>query len=112
MSERELTVIADVGEIPEFADEAEEAEFWATHEFSDTVAAQAEPPPAGLLPNPRPRTVPIAVRFDPSTLDRIKALATLRHKGYQTLLKEFVVERLYEEERRERLIPRRRDRKV
>jgi len=108
LSDREPTVLADVDEIPEFADEAAEAEFWATHQFSDVAAAQAEPPPADLLPNPRPRTVPIAVRFDSSTLDRIKALATLRHKGYQTLLKEFVVERLYEEERRERLIPRHR----
>jgi len=37
-------------------------------------------------------------------LRRVKALAARRGKGYQTLLKEFVVERLYEEERREGLI--------
>ena len=29
-----------------------------------------------------------------------------RHKGYQTLLKEFVMERLYEEEKREGLLGR------
>jgi hypothetical protein len=34
----------------------------------------------------------------------MKALAHRRHKGYQTQLKEFVVERLYEEEKREGLI--------
>jgi predicted DNA binding CopG/RHH family protein len=50
------------------------------------------------------RTTPIAVRFDQSTLSRLKALAALRNIGYQTLLKEFVVERLYEEEKREGLI--------
>ncbi|MHB1527363.1 MAG: CopG family antitoxin [Candidatus Dormibacteria bacterium] len=81
MPEREPLVIADLTEIPDFADEAEEAEFWATHQFSDALAAQAEPPPVGLLPSPRPRTVPIAVRFDSSTLARVKALAAQRHKG-------------------------------
>lgn len=50
------------------------------------------------------RTTPIAVRFDQSTLHRLRTLATLRNKGYQTLLKEFVVERLYEEEKREGII--------
>jgi hypothetical protein len=50
------------------------------------------------------RTSPIAVRFDQFTLKRLKALAALRNTGYQTLLKEFVVERLYEEEKRAGII--------
>jgi hypothetical protein len=50
------------------------------------------------------RTTPIAVRFDQFTLMRLKALASARNTGYQTLLKEFVVERLYEEEKREGVI--------
>jgi len=50
------------------------------------------------------RTTPIAIRFDQFTLMRLKALAALRNTGYQTLLKEFVVERLYEEEKREGII--------
>ena len=50
------------------------------------------------------RTTPIAVRFDRFTLKRLQAVAALRNKGYQTLLKEFVVERLYEEEKREGII--------
>lgn len=49
----------------------------------------------------RSRTRPIGVRFDESTLSRLKILAARRHKGYQSLLKEFIVERLYEEEKRE-----------
>jgi hypothetical protein len=51
------------------------------------------------------RTTPIAIRFDQFTLMRLKALAASRNTGYQTLLKEFVVERLYEEEKREGIIP-------
>jgi predicted DNA binding CopG/RHH family protein len=50
------------------------------------------------------RTTPIAIRFDQFTLKRLKALAALHNIGYQTLLKEFVVERLYEEEKREGII--------
>lgn len=50
------------------------------------------------------RTTPIAVRFDQFTLERLRTLATARNIGYQTLLKEFVIERLYEEEKREGII--------
>lgn len=50
------------------------------------------------------RTTPIAIRFDQFTLKRLKALAAARNTGYQTLLKEFVIERLYEEEKREGII--------
>ncbi len=50
------------------------------------------------------RTTPIAIRFDQFTLMRLKALAAARNTGYQTLLKEFVIERLYEEEKREGII--------
>jgi hypothetical protein len=46
------------------------------------------------------RTTPVAIRFDRFTLHRLRTLAALRNTGYQTLLKEFVVERLYEEEKR------------
>ncbi len=51
------------------------------------------------------RTTPIAIRFDQFTLMRLKSLAASRNTGYQTLLKEFVIERLYEEEKREGIIP-------
>jgi hypothetical protein len=40
----------------------------------------------------------------PAPLKRLRALAALRNTGYQTLLKEFIVERLYEEEKREGII--------
>ena len=55
-------------------------------------------------PRARGRTTPIAVRFDEFTIKRLKDLAARRNTGYQTLLKEFVVERLYEEEKRERIV--------
>lgn len=47
------------------------------------------------------RSGPIAVRFEDDTVARLKVLAERKGMGYQTLLKAFVVERLYEEEKRE-----------
>lgn len=93
-------------DVPAFKNEAEEAAFWATHRLGEGILAQMGPVPEDVLPQPRPRTRPIAVRFDEDTLRRIKALAGRKHKGYQTLLKEFVVERLYEEEKREGIVGR------
>jgi hypothetical protein len=92
-------------DVPEFASEAEEAEFWSTHALGEGLLQESGPPPEGLLPPPRARSTPTAVRFDADTIARLKALASRRNKGYQTLLKEFVCERLYEEEKREGIIP-------
>ncbi len=97
-----MTTITSFAEVPTFTSEADEAAFWATHELSDALLAQMDEVSEEVLP--RPRTKPIPVRFDQDTLRRLKVLAAKRHKGYQTLLKEFVVERLYEEEKREGLI--------
>lgn len=91
-------------EVPPFSSEAEEAEFWSSHSFGPGMTTEAE---AGalsfedVLPAPRPRTAPVSLRFDTSTMRRLKDLARRRNKGYQTLAKEFIVERLYEEEKRE-----------
>lgn len=92
------------GEVPAFESEEEESAFWATHHLGDELLAAMTPHADKNLPATRPRTRPIAVRFDESTLRRVKALAARRGTGYQTLLKEFVSERLYEEEKREGIV--------
>lgn len=99
-----MTVIHSRDEIPAFASEAEEAAFWATHEIADDLWDRLPAVPEDELPPARPRTRPVGIRFDESTLKRIKILAARRHKGYQTLLREFITERLYEEEQREGLV--------
>jgi hypothetical protein len=82
---------------------AEEAAFWDSHEMSDELWYSL-PSAENQLPTPRPRTKPVAVRFAADTLARLKVVARKKHKGYQALLKEFVMEPLYEEEKREGLI--------
>ncbi len=93
-------------EVPRFKSESEEAAFWSTHELGDELLEQMDPGGDPRLPPSRPRTKPIAIRFDESTLKRVKHLAQRRGKGYQTLVKEFVSERLYEEEKREGIVGR------
>jgi hypothetical protein len=104
-STKNMTPIQSFAQVPPFADEDEEAAFWATHELGEEILASMGPLPEAMLPT-RPRTKPVTVRFDEDTVERIKALAARRHKGYQTMLKEFVMERLHEEEKREGLIGR------
>jgi predicted DNA binding CopG/RHH family protein len=101
---RRLIAVHTWADVPHFESEAEEADFWATHELGKELLAQMRNDADTGLPPPRPRTKPIAIRFDEDTLRRMKALASKRGKGYQTLLKEFVSERLYEEEKREGVI--------
>ncbi|MEJ7842565.1 MAG: CopG family antitoxin [Rubrobacter sp.] len=96
--------ISSLEEIPDFKSEEEEAEFWATHSLGDEILDKMGPVPEDELPPVRPRTRPISLRFDDDTLKRLRLLAEKKHKGYQTLLKEFVAERLYEEEKREGII--------
>jgi CopG antitoxin of type II toxin-antitoxin system len=88
-------------DIPAFASEAEEAAFWDDHGLGEEVLAAMAPLPDGVLPPARPRTKPLALRLDESTLQRVKALARRRHQSYQTLLRDLVTERLAEEEQRE-----------
>ena len=103
-TETNLIAVSREEDIPQSMTEAEEQQFWATHSLAGELLEEFGPPPPGLIP-PRPRTTPVAIRFDADTLARLKAVAEKKHKGYQTLLKEFVSERLYEEEKREGILP-------
>lgn len=94
-------------DVPAFQNEAEEADFWATHSFGEgffTEERLSKALPFELPPVRIDRTKPIAIRFDQDVIKRLKVVANHKHKGYQTLLKEFVLERLYEEEKREKLV--------
>lgn len=103
-TKRRESTVHSWDEVPAFASESEEAEYWATHNLGEELLAQMRPDADPELPPPRPRTKPIAIRFDESTITRVKILAERRGKGYQTLVKEFITERLYEEEKREGLV--------
>ena len=101
---RKKRKVQSLEEIPKFRSEEEEARFWAEHELDEPLLEAMAPPPEGLLPPSRPRTRAISLRLDEDLLRRLKAVARRKGKGYQTILKEFVLERLYDEEKREGVI--------
>lgn len=78
-------------EIPEFDDEKEEAEFWTEHELEPRLMNGAV-----HRQNVRESTT-ITLRFDPQMLSRIKRLARHRYLNYQSMIKQWLSERLEEE---------------
>src|SRR3982751_6471058 len=98
--------ITDPSQIPSNMTEEQSREFWDSHEITEEYIEKVGTVPEEDLPKfSPPRTKPISVRLDGDTLQRLKGLAKVKHKGYQTLLKEFIAERLYEEEKREGIVP-------
>src|SRR5919109_4914287 len=87
------------GDVPQFASEREEQAFWDAHTLGPSLLAQMErggPDDLRGVPTRVPtRSRTIAVRFEADVLKRVRALAAKKHMGYQTLLKAFVLERLY-----------------
>lgn len=102
-----FTIIYDLDSIPTFDDEGDEAAFWNTHTYSEELLDKAVRPPIegdDVFPPARARANtkrPVSIRFDDDTLTRLKKLAGVKKTNYQTLVKNFVNERLYEEEKRE-----------
>ena len=101
--EEGIILVHNEADIPEFKSEREEHDFWSTHAFSeafiDRAIAKGEEIPA---PPVRKRSKSTSLRLDDDTLGSgLGDLRGRRAKGIETLLKEFVVERLYEEEKRE-----------
>lgn len=87
-------------EVPKRMTDEESAEYWETNEITENFLAQAHPLEKSEMPPTRTDARTITIRLDVDTITRLQELARQKHKGYQTLLKQFVVERLYEEEKK------------
>jgi predicted DNA binding CopG/RHH family protein len=86
--------------IPEFESEAEEQEFWATHdttEYFEWSSARKV-----VLPNLRPSTTPISMRLPETLLTDLKRLANEQDVPYQSLMKVYLAERVALERKRRR----------
>ena len=81
--------------ILKFKSEAEEQEFWATHDSTEYVdwntAGKA------LFPDLKPTMKTISLRLPEPMLNNLKILANERDVPYQSLLKMFLKERLDKE---------------
>jgi predicted DNA binding CopG/RHH family protein len=81
-------------EIPEFADEAAEARFWETHELDGRLMATS------IHEADSRESTTITLRFDPRMLSRIKRIARGRFLNYQSMMKQWLAERLEDEMRK------------
>jgi predicted DNA binding CopG/RHH family protein len=81
--------------IPQFSNEDEERDFWATHDSSEFIDwRQAK---RLTLKNLKPSTKTISVRLPEALLDDLKLLANKHDVPYQSLLKIFLAERIRQE---------------
>ncbi len=98
----QLTTVQSLEEIPEFASEREEAEFWDTHTMSDDLW-NALPPAEDELPPPG-TPMGVSLSLNAELAGRLRTLAKKKGVSYLALARAFVAERLYEEEKREGII--------
>jgi predicted DNA binding CopG/RHH family protein len=78
--------------IPDFRSEAEERQFWETHDSTEYVNwSKAR---FATLANLKPSTETISLRLPAPLLAELKALAHKRDVPYQSLLKVFLAERV------------------
>jgi predicted DNA binding CopG/RHH family protein len=91
-----LDVLSRWEDVPHFESEQEEAEFWRRTRLDLRLmdASVADPSEAT-------ESVTITLRIDPRMLSRIKRLARSRYLNYQSMIKQWLSERM-EEELRER----------
>ena len=82
--------------IPRFHTEAEERDFWATHDTTDYIDwSKAKP---AVFPNLRPSTETISLRLPAPLLADLKTLANERDVPYQSLLKVFLADQVRQEQ--------------
>ena len=86
-----MKTIQSWSEIPKFEDEAAEAAFWAKHSLDARLMN------ASLHRQNVRESTTITLRFDPQMLSRIKRLARRRYLNYQSMIKQWLSERLEDE---------------
>lgn len=88
--------------IPRFKTEAEERDFWRTHDSSDYLSW--EDATEITLSKLKPSTKTISLRLPESMIEDLKILANKQDIPYQSLLKVFLAERLEAELNRIRVV--------
>ena len=86
-----LPVITDFEKIPVFASHAEEVAFWESNQISQRLMQTS------LVRADANESTTITLRIDPRMLSRLKRLARQRYLNYQSMLKQWVAERLENE---------------
>ena len=85
--------IRNWSEVPHFDGEEEEAKFWSSHQLDARLMQSSM-----HRPDVRESTT-ITLRFDPRMLSRIKRIARRRYLNYQSMIKQWLSERMEQEMR-------------
>ena len=86
-----MKVINSWKEVPHFETEDEESAFWADARIDVRLMN------ASLLKADTRESTTITLRFDPRLLARIKRIARSRYLNYQSMIKQWLSERLEKE---------------
>jgi predicted DNA binding CopG/RHH family protein len=86
-----MKIISKWAEIPPFETDEIEAEFWAETRLDVRLMA------ASILKADTRESTTITLRFDPRMLARIKRIARSRYLNYQSMIKQWLSERLEKE---------------
>ena len=86
-----MKIIANWKEVPHFDSEEDEAAFWADARIDFRLMN------ASLLKADTRESTTITLRFDPRLLARITRIARSRYLNYQSMIKQWLSERLEKE---------------
>jgi len=86
-----MKVISAWKDVPRFETEEEEAQFWLDARLDARLMSQS------LQKIDNRESTTITLRFDPRMLARIKRIARERYLNYQSMIKQWLSERMEEE---------------
>ncbi len=86
-----MNVITRWSEVPHFETEEEEAQYWSDTRIEPRLMNSS------LLKADTRESTTITLRFDPRLLARIKRIARSRYLNYQSMIKQWLSERLEKE---------------
>jgi len=86
-----MTILTKWKDLPDFSSEDEEVEFWKQTTIEPRLMN------ASMLKADNRESTTITLRFDPRMLARIKRLARSRYLNYQSMIKQWLSERMEKE---------------
>ena len=88
-------IVSDWKEVPEFSGEKEEVAFWEEAQLDVRLMENS------VMASPTSKdSVTITLRMDPRMLSKIKWIARTRFLNYQSMIKQWLSERMEEENKK------------
>ena len=89
--EGDLPLVRTWKDVPSFESEDDEIRFWAAHQVDARLMQMS------IHKNDVRESTTITLRFDPRMLSRIKRIARRRYLNYQSMIKQWLSERMEQE---------------